>query len=308
MFIAPFALIYAFYIIVLYAIIYVRKKILEEGRNLRGVPTFLGAIAFFLMIGILYTGFLTFYFLSYFSFFVIPLLILIPLIIEYKANSKIKRKEVTGYQVIHREMNWTETVGIIGPVLVLIGCSLLFFSSIMYIFWGWYYLNYISILFTWICSLNGFAGVLFGLKGRTYGRFLCFLSGALVVAGCFIFIGPWGTILTVSFIGYFDPFIVLIGGILSVASQNDFLMYYVKGRDLSEEFISIEEEIDKIKDLKLFLQEKLGSDWENIKISFKAYQVGELDKNTFITTAIKNVGNKFIEIFKEEKRGKINEI
>ncbi len=101
---------------------------------------------------------------------------------------------------------------------------------------------------------------------------------------------------------------MLIGGILSVASQNDFLMYYVKGRALSEDFISIEEEIDKIKDLKLFLQEKLGSDWENIKISFEAYQVGELDKNTFITTAIKNVGNKFIDIFKEEKRGKINEI
>lgn len=308
MFIAPFALLYAFYIIVLYAIIYVRKKIFEEGRNWRGIPTFLGGVAFFLMIGILYIGFLTFYFLFYLSYFVIPLLIIIPLIIGYKANSRIKRKEVTGYQIIHREMNWTETVGIIGPVLVLIGCSLLFFSSIMHIFWGWYYQNYISILFLWICSLNGFAGVFLGLKGRTSGRFLCFLSGAMVVAGCFINIGPWGTILTVSFLGYIDPFIVLIGGILSIASQNDFLTYYVKGRELSEEFISIEEEIDKIKDLKLFLQEKLGSDWENIKISFEAYQVGELDKNTFITTAIKNIGNKFIDIFKEEKRGKISEI
>jgi hypothetical protein len=106
---------------------------------------------------------------------------------------------------------------------------------------------------------------------------------------------------------FFDPYIVGIGGLLSIISHNDFLMHYLKGREVTEKFISIESEIEKIKDLKLFLQEKLGSDWEKIKIILEAYQAGELDKNTFITTAIKNIGNKFIEIFKEEKRGELNE-
>ncbi len=306
MFIAPFALLYALYIIIVYAAIYARKKILEEGRNWRGIPAFLGGVAFFLILGILYFGIFTFYFLYYIAYFIIPTLIALPLVIAYKANSKIERKQVTGYQVIRRVVSLTETLGIIGPVLVLIGCVLLFIGSFTRVFWGWSYTSYISYLFTWICSLIGFIGVILGLKGRTYGRFFCFLAGIIVVAGSFIFVGRWGTILTISLF-YFDPYIVLIGGIFSIASQNDFLMYYLKGREFSEEFISIEEEIDKIKDLKLFLQEKLGSDWEQIKISLEAYQAGELDKNTFITIAIKNIGNKFIHIFKEGKRGKLSE-
>jgi len=305
-FIAPFALLYAFYIIIVYVAIYARKKILEEGRNWRGVPMFLGGIAFFVVIGIIYFGIFTFYYLFFAAYIILPILIIVPLVIAYKANSKIERKDVVGYQVIHKKMSWSETVGIIGPVLVLIGCAILFFESFLYIFWGWYGIGYLSPLFTWFCSLIGFAGVILGVKGRSYGRFFCFLAGVLAIAGRFIPIQEW-TVLTFSYF-FFEPFLLGIGGILCVISQNDFFMYYLKGRELHEEFINIEVEIDKIDDLKLFLQEKLGSDWDKIKISLEAYQAGELDKNTFITTAVKNIGNKFIDIFKERKRGKLNDL
>jgi len=304
MFIAPFALLYALYIIIVYGAIYARKKILEEGRNWRGVPSFLGGVAFFVIIGVVYFGIFSFYDLYYGAYFIIPILIAIPLVVAYKANSKIKRRERIDYEVIREEMSWRETVGIIGPVLVLIGCGMLFIMSFLSLVWGWYYANYLSNLFTWLCSLLGFIGVIFGLKGRTYGRFFCFLAGLLAIAGSYI---QWGRVLTISLF-FFDPYIVGIGGILSIISQDDFLMYYLKGREFTDRFISIEEEIGKIEDLKMFLQEKLGSDWEKIKISLEAYQAGELDKNTFIATAIKNIGNKFINIFKEAKRGELNKL
>jgi hypothetical protein len=66
----------------------------------------------------------------------------------------------------------------------------------------------------------------------------------------------------------------------------------------------IMEKMDKIDDLKAFLKEKLSSDWEKIKLRFEAYNAGEIEKSTFVNTAIKYVGKKFIEIFKEERPSK----
>lgn len=258
-FIAPFALLYALYIILVYAAIYARKKILEEGRNWRGIPELLGIVAFFVVIGIVYFGIYTFYSLYFAAFFIIPVLIAIPLVIAFRANTKIKRKDRIGYQVIHKEISWRETVGILGPVLVLIGSGMLFFMSFLSLGWGGDYVNYLPNIFTWLCSLLGFMGVILGLKGRNYGKYICFIAGVLAIVGSFIPIGFWGRFITISIL-YFDPYIVGIGGILSIISQDDFLMYYLKGREFTEEVTSIEDEIGKIKDLKTFLQEKLGPD------------------------------------------------
>ncbi|MFX0058417.1 MAG: hypothetical protein ACFE8J_08975 [Candidatus Heimdallarchaeota archaeon] len=306
-FIAPFALLYAFYIILVYAAVYAQKKIMEEGRNWRGVPAILGGVAFFVIIGIVYFGIFTFYYLFYLAFIMIPILIVVPLVFAYKAYSKIKRKEKTVYDLIRKEISWSEALGIIGPVLVLIGCGMLFATSFYYIMISWYSANYLSPLYTWLCSLLGIIGVILGLKGRIYGRFLCFIAGILAIAGIYIHIDTWWMGLTIS-IFYFDPYIAGFGGLLSIISHKDFLMYYLKGREATEKFISIKEEIVRKADLKLFLQEKLGSDWEKIKISLKAYQAGEFDINTFIKTAVKNIGKKFIDIFKEEKGGKLNDL
>lgn len=305
-FIAPFALLYAFYIVLVYAALYAQKKIMEEGRNWRGVPALLGGVAFFVNIGIIYFGIYIFYYIFYLAFFMIPILIAVPLVVAYKAYSKIKRKERTAYDLIRKEISWSEAVGMIGPVLVLIGCGMLFVMSIYFIFMGWYSANYLSYFYTWLCGLLGIVGVILGLKGRTYGRFLCFLAGVLAIAGLYIRAGTWWMSLTIT-IFYFDPFIAFIGGLLSIISHKDFLMYYLKGREVTEKFISIEEEIERKTNLKLFLREKLGPDLEKIKISLEAYQAGELDINTFIKTAIKNIGKKFIDIFKEETRGELNE-
>ncbi|MFX1567718.1 MAG: hypothetical protein ACFFCV_05040 [Promethearchaeota archaeon] len=304
-FIAPFALLYAFYISIVYAALYTQKKILEEGRNWRGIPAILGGVAFFVIIGMFYFGIYLFYFF-YLGFFIIPFLIAVPVIVAYKAYSKIKRKDRTAYDLIRKQISWSEAVGMLGPVLILIGCGILFVTSIYFLLMGWSSAYYLSYFYTWLCGLLGIVGVILGLKGRTYGRFLCFIAGVLAIAGLFIRVGTWWMGLTFS-IFFFDPFIAGIGGLLSIISHNDFLMYYLKGREATEKFISIEEEIERKTDLKLFLQEKLGPDWEKIKISLAAFQAGELDKNTFIKTAIKNIGPKFIDIFKEEKRGELNE-
>ncbi|MFX0105732.1 MAG: hypothetical protein ACFE75_09590, partial [Candidatus Hodarchaeota archaeon] len=82
--------------------------------------------------------------------------------------------------------------------------------------------------------------------------------------------------------------------------------YTIKS-EYREKISDIMEEMDKIDDLKTFLKEKLSSDWEKIKLSFEAYKAGEIEKGIFINTALKNVGNKFIEIFTDQKSEKLND-
>jgi hypothetical protein len=136
MFIAPFTLGYALFIVFLYVAVRTRKKILEEGRHLRGIPTLMGLLAFFDMMFLIMSGIFLFLDFLYLGFFILPVLILGPLIIAFIANSKIKKKERIEYEVVHMKMSGIEAVGIIGPILVILGCLMLtgsIFSKIFYI-------------------------------------------------------------------------------------------------------------------------------------------------------------------------------
>ncbi len=103
---------------------------------------------------------------------------------------------------------------------------------------------------------------------------------------------------------YLFIFLILLGGVLSVVSEERFLNYYLDRRDTESIIVKVEEEMDKIEDLKQFLKTKLSNDWEKIKLSFDAYKAGELSKRVFVEVAIKNIGKeRFTSLFlKSPKR------
>jgi len=143
----------------------------------------------------------------------------------------------------HRR-DWKSIAGRLGPKLTLIlgmlflieGITriIVFFLSTMY---------YPNTLYILICGILAISGVLIGLKGNENARFLCLIAGILAIVGLLIFnfilrfilqiisiILPLGMLLYD--LNYSFPFILLIGGILSVISDEKFLSSYREGRDL----------------------------------------------------------------------------
>lgn len=303
-YIAPFALLLATFIIIISAIFYVRKKILEESKNWRGIPTILGVIAL-VVLGAL------FYMSIFVSFFLTPFILIIlgiPLILA-EARYRIKLRERLDYPSITIEVNWSLTAGIVGPILILIGASIVLFYGISRLI-GTFLFFQLTYILTFLWGLLALIGLFVGIKAKRIGSFICLIAGVLSTFGMYIPIGTlygfWPVYLSSS-VFYFEPYLMLIGGIIGVISKDDFLEYFVVKREYRKKFSDIMEEMDKIDDLKTFLKEKLSSDWEKIKISFEAYKAGEIEKGTFIKTALKNIGNKFIEIFTEQKRENLNE-
>ena len=170
---------------------------------------------------------------------------------------------------------------------------------------------FIIALYELACGIIAILGIYFGLKRRAYARFLCLIAGILGVTSLII---PFSTPYFYDSIGilfllrFFIPFfylvyvfvfLFLIGGVLCVASEEKFLYYYLVKRDLKNSVLDVGEEQDKIDDLENFLKQKLSSDWDKIKISFNAYKAGEINKSVFIEIAVKNLGNKFLNIFRK---------
>lgn len=159
-------------------------------------------------------------------------------------------------------------------------------------------------LYELLCGIIAILGIYFGLKRRAYARFLCLAAGILGFAGLIIsFFTPYSSLYLLTFyipfLEYIFVFLFLIGGVLCVVSEERFLYYYLVKRDLKNSVLDVGEEQDKIDDLENFLKQKLSSDWDKIKISFNAYKAGELDKSVFIEIAVKNLGNKFLNIFRK---------
>jgi len=100
----------------------------------------------------------------------------------------------------------------------------------------------------------GILGIYFGFKRKEFARFLCLIAGILGVAGLIIpfpIIGYWylpsGMLLIfrIIFFDYFFIILFLIGGLLSVASENRYLNYYLEKAALKNSSVNVEEEIDK---------------------------------------------------------------
>jgi hypothetical protein len=224
--------------------------------------------------------------------------------------SKVAEKgEVIGPSItILKEKDWKSVIGRVGPILTLIGAILFLIDGA---FWVIIFLltNFnTSSFYELMCGIMGILGIYFGFKRKEFARFLCLIAGILGVAGLIIpfpVIGYYWfdlgmlAIFRFIFLDYFFIFLFLIGGLLSVASENRYLNYYLEKSALKDSFINVEEEMDKIDDLESFLKEKLSFDWEKIKMSFSAFKTGELNKTLFIEIAVKNIGEKFLDIFRK---------
>ena len=210
---------------------------------------------------------------------------------------------------ILKEKDWKSVIGRVGPILTVIGAILFLIDGA---FWVIFSLPYATIntvsFYELMCGIMGILGIYFGFKRKEFARFLCLIAGILGVAGLIIpfpIIGYWYfasgmlSIFRIVFLDYFVIFLFLIGGLLCVASENRYLNYYLEKSSLKDSFINVEEEIDKIEDLESFLKEELSSDWEKIKMSYNAFKTGELNKTLFIEIAVKNIGAKFLDIFRK---------
>ena len=209
---------------------------------------------------------------------------------------------------ILKEKDWKSVIGRVGPILTLIGAILFLidgsFWVIMFLFTNFNTSSFYELM----CGIMGILGIYFGFKRKEIARFLCLIAGIIGVAGLIIpfpIIGYYWLVpgmlglFRFIFLDYFFIFLFLIGGLLSVASENRYLNYYLEKSALKDSFINVEEEIDKIDDLESFLKEKLSFDWEKIKMSFSAFKTGELNKTLFIEIAVKNIGEKFLDIFRK---------
>ncbi|MFX1305075.1 MAG: hypothetical protein ACFE9X_17095 [Promethearchaeota archaeon] len=311
-FIAPFALVFAGYILILIAILYVRKRMFEEGKDWVKFQAILGILTIIVIFALFYFGFFVF---MYYFFFIIPFFIGIPLILAYRVDSQRVREERIHHKIVGIKSEWKLIAGTIGPFLIMIGAFILLFYPATSLILGGYDKGYtLPFLFTVLWGLLAFIGIILEVYGEKFGRCFCLIAGILAIAGQYIPIGryqyDWGSyytvFLSVSFM-QFEPYLILIGSLISVASNDVFFKYFSIKREFRKKYFDIREKIDNVDDLETFLREKLSSDWEKIKNSYKAYEAGELEKNTFIETAIKNIGDKFIEIFREQKKGKLDE-
>jgi hypothetical protein len=237
-----------------------------------------------------------------------PIAFIIGIIVGSVSKLGEKYEGIEPNITILKEKDWKSVIGRVGPILTLLGAILFLingtFGIIMLPFLGFNTISFYELM----CGIMGILGIYFGFKHKEFARFLCLIAGILGVAGLIIpfpIIGYYWIVpgmlwlFRFIFLDYVVIFLFLIGGLLSVASENRYLNYYLEKSALKDSFINVEEEMDKIDDLESFLKEKLSSDWEKIKTSFSAFKTGELNKTLFIEIAVKNIGEKFLDIFRK---------
>ena len=219
-----------------------------------------------------------------------------------ESKKKILKKAGVDYSrpktIIPKENDWKSIAGRAGPLITLIVGSFFVIDGVFGIFSLGFY--------TLICGIIAILAIYFGYKGVNNARFICLVPGILAVVGLFLR-PPWGFSLRIFwslgysqllFLDYIFIFLILLGGVLSIVSEERFLNYYIDKRDIERGILKVEEEMDNIEDLEQFLKTKLSTDWEKIKLSFNAYKAGELPKRVFIEVSIKNIGkDKFTSLF-----------
>jgi len=140
--------------------------------------------------------------------------------------------------------DWKSVAGRIGPKITLIMGILFLIEGITRI--SLQFLFYQDTPLFLICGILAISGVLLGLKGYNYARFLCLIAGIPAIVGLMVYPLNFGFrfVLTLFaillpiayflfFINLFAPFIFLIGGILSAISGESFLSFYREKYDLN---------------------------------------------------------------------------
>ena len=159
---------------------------------------------------------------------------------------------------ILKEEDWKSVIGRAGPILTLIGAILFLIDGAFWVIMLLFIVTVNTIRFyELMCGIIGILGIYFGFKHKEFARFLCLIAGILGVAGLIIpfpTIGYWYlapgmlTLFPFIFLDYIVVFLFLIGGLLSVASENRYLNYYLEKVALKNSFDNIEEDMDNIED------------------------------------------------------------
>ena len=140
--------------------------------------------------------------------------------------------------------DWKSAAGRIGQKLsFILGIVYLIEGIIRIILLSFIYFLYPNTLYILICGILAISGVLLGRKGYENAKFLCLIAGILAIVGLLIFnvilrfiliginiIFPIGML--AFFINIIFPFILLVGGILSVISKEELQISYKPRRDL----------------------------------------------------------------------------
>jgi len=157
-----------------------------------------------------------------------------------------------------KEKDRKSVIGRVGPILVVIGAILFLIDGAFWVIMSVPFgtIN-TSSFYELMCGIMGILGIYFGFKHKEFARFLCLIAGILGVAGLIIpfpIIGYWYfspgilSIFRFVFLDYFFILLFLIGGLLSVASENRYLNYYLEKVALKSSSFNVEEEINKIGD------------------------------------------------------------
>ena len=110
-------------------------------------------------------------------------------------------------------------VAILGSILLLIGGILGISLPEMQLVLALFPILYVTFIFPIILGLIGIAGAVLTIIQKKFTNFVIIIIGLIAVIG--IFIPIFLTFpLVMSFI-YIDPFLILIGGILSVVIQEE---------------------------------------------------------------------------------------
>ena len=246
-------------------------------------------------------------FLLYFLIYYMPFAFIIGSIAGFLSKISQEGESVEPSITILKEKDWKSVIGRVGPILTLIGAILFLIDGAFWVIIFLFTNFNTSSFYELMCGIMGILGIYFGFKRKEFARFLCLIAGILGVAGLIIPFPKFGwwynlgmlALLRFIFLDYVFIFLFLIGGLLSVASENRYLNYYLEKSALKDLFVNVGEEMDRIDDLESFLKENLSSDWEKIKASFTAFKTGELEKALFIEVAVKNIGEKFLDIFRK---------
>jgi hypothetical protein len=215
---------------------------------------FIGVICAFIFISLFFMGFL------------IPILmILVGGIVSFSANyenlkawkGKLADKFQPLKDVKKKEKDWKSIAGRIGPLLTLIGGIFFVIDGLFYIFYfglifgdlfsiyGLSYIGYFGFL-NLVCGIVAILSIYFGYKGINNARFFCLVPAILTVVGLILpppfnfevyilwFFSYWFNL------DYLFIFLLILGGVLSLISEERFLNYYIGMRGIK--YSKVEEE------------------------------------------------------------------
>jgi len=141
------------------------------------------------------------------------------------------------------EKHWKFVAGRIGPKITMVMGILFLIEGIIRISLQFFFYQDTPLFL--ICGILAVSGVLLGLKGYNYARFLCLIAGIPAIVGLMVYPLNFGFRFVLTMIARFLPvafflffidkiliFLLIFGGILSAISGESFLSFYSAKKNL----------------------------------------------------------------------------